>query len=317
MSEAIKQLITISRAEFLLPNLGSLILGLAWGAEPRLSLTELVVSIVLSFTIINISSAIGAQANTISDYELDSKDYRKTQLVQALDKFGHNRLKKVLIIEVMITLALVVMFMFVTAKPVLFIMRARYLYSAPPLRIKSKSWLAPVTLILVLAILPVLFAYFTFTSTLNTIFLLALVGLALTVYSVIIPTEIRDYFGDKAMGIETMTVHLDLVKASILSIILLSLGGSLTGIAYFITFYYRQYPQLSLLVFAIAAAVLIVLRNLHKIHALSKEYINSSDQKPIIQEIVRFSANNPKWIMLITQTYSLLSIIFLVSKFLS
>jgi hypothetical protein len=36
---------------------------------------------------------------------------------------------------------------------------------------------------------------------------------------------LRDYFGDKAMGIETLTAHLGLVKASILSMILLVAGG--------------------------------------------------------------------------------------------
>jgi len=320
MSEAIKQLIIVSRAEFLLPNLGSIIMGLAWGVNPHSSLIELIILVILSFAIINISSAIGAQANTISDYELDSKDPRKKQLVQALDLFGHNRLKKVLIIELIITLALVVVFMLVTAKPVLLFMwlvgiSLGYFYSAPPLRIKSRSWLAPITLILVLAILPILFAYVTFTLELNYFFLLALVGLVLTVYGVIIPTEIRDYFGDKAMGIITMTVRLGLAKASILSIILVSLGGTLFGMTYFITFAYGQYPILSFLVLAIAIADLIVLQKINKIYTLSKEYPKSSDQNHVAQEIVDLSANNPKWIMIITQTYSLLSIIFLLSKF--
>lgn len=87
MSVAIKQLAVISRAEFLLPNLGSLIMGLAWGANPPFDLAQLVILIVLSFTIINFSSAIGAQANTISDRELDSRDFRKKDLVQALESF--------------------------------------------------------------------------------------------------------------------------------------------------------------------------------------------------------------------------------------
>jgi len=173
-----------------------------------------------------------------------------------------------------------------------------------------------VTLILVLAVFPILFAYFTFTSELNPLFLVALAGLALTVYGVIIPTETRDYFGDKAMGIETMTVRLGLVKASLLSIILLSLGGTLIATAFFITFVYGQYPLLSLSVLAIAVADLIVLQKFKKLYTLSKEYENSSDQNPIAQEITTFSANNPKWIMLVTQTYSLISIIMLVSKFL-
>ena len=81
MSETIRNLAVISRAEFLMPNLGSLIMGLAWGSSPPLSLTEMVTLVVLSFTIINLSSAIGAQANTISDYALDSRDDRKKELV--------------------------------------------------------------------------------------------------------------------------------------------------------------------------------------------------------------------------------------------
>jgi len=321
MLETIRQLAIISRAEFLLPNLGSLIMGLAWGASPPLSLTDMGILVLLSFTIINLSSAIGAQVNTISDYELDLRDYRKKELVEALESFGHRRLKKVLTVEFVVTLALVVVFMLAKAKPVLLLMwvvgiSLGCLYSAPPLRIKSKSWLAPVTLILVLAIFPVLFAYFTFTSELTPVFLLALAGLASTVYGVIIPTEIRDYFGDKAMDIETMTVRLGLVKATLFSIILLSLGGILIGIAFFITFAYGQYPLLSLLALAIAATDLIVLRKLKKLYALSKEHENSNAQNSVAQEITSFSADNPKWIMLVTQTYSFISIIMLASKFL-
>jgi chlorophyll synthase len=321
MSKTIRQLAIISRAEFLLPNLGSLIMGLAWGASPPLSLTEMAILVVLSFTIINLSSAIGAQANTISDYELDSKDDRKKELVQALDSFGHTRLKQVLIVEFVATLALVVLFMLAKAKPALLLLwvvgiSLGCLYSAPPLRIKSRSWLAPVTLVLVLAVFPILFAYFTFTSDSNPLFLLALAGLASTVYGVIIPTETRDYFGDKAMGIETMTVHLGLVKASLLSIILLSLGGTLIATAFFVTFAYGQYPVLSLSVLAIAVADLIVLQKLRKLYMLSKEHESSSDQNPVAREITTFSSNNPKWIMLVTQTYSFVSIIMLVSKLL-
>ena len=316
----IRQLAVISRAEFLLPNLGSLIMGLAWGASPPLSLSEIAILVALSFTIINLSSAIGAQANTFSDYELDSKDDRKKELVQALDRFGHNRLKRVMIVEFAVTLVLVVVFMWAKTKPALLLLwivgiSLGWSYSASPLRIKSKSWLAPVTLILVLAIFPILFAYFSFTSELNPLFLLALAGLASTVYGVIIPTETRDYFGDKAMNIETMTVRLGLAKASLLGIILLSLGGTLIGTAFFATFIYSQYPLMSLSVLAIAGADVIVLRKLKKLYTLSKEY-ELSDTAHTAREITSFSSNNPKWIMLVTQTYSLVSIVLLASKFL-
>jgi len=57
--------------------------------------------------IINLSSAIGAQANTLSDRELDSRDERKKQLVEAMHVFDANRLKKVMAAEIALTLFVV------------------------------------------------------------------------------------------------------------------------------------------------------------------------------------------------------------------
>jgi len=321
MFETIKMLVIVSRAEFLLPNLGSLIMGLAWGTTPSIGFTDLVVLVILSFTIINLSSAIGAQANSFFDYELDSKDYRKERLIQAMDYFGRNRLKILLIAEFILTLILVYLFMLVQGKPILLFMwivgiSLGCAYSAPPLRLKSRSWLAPVSLILVLAVFPVLFAYCTFTSEMKPLFLLSLTGLALTVYSVIIPTEIRDYFGDKAMGIETMTVHMGLVKASLLGIILLTSGGILTATAFLLEFAYGLHQLLSVFILSIPVAVFVVLRKFKNLYSLSKEYVASDSQSSVGEEIVSLSAYNPQWIMLITQSYSLVSIMLLVGKFL-
>jgi len=322
MSNAVKLLAIISRSEFLLPNLGSLIMGLAWGATPPLGLIDGVILIVLSFSIINLSSAIGAQANTLSDYELDLKDERKKELVQALDSFGHKKVKTVLIIEFCLTLVLVSIFMLIQQKPILLPLwiigiSLGVAYSAPPFRLKSRSWVAPVSLILVLAIFPVLFVFYTFTFEINTFFLISLGGLALTIYGVIIPTEIRDYFGDKAMNIETMTVRLGLSGATSLGIILLSAGAVLTGTALFLEWSFNQQLRFSILIPAIPIAVVFVLAKFRKLYSLSKEYEKSDDQnRSVLEEkIVNLSSDNPKWIMLVTQTYSLLSIMLLVSKF--
>jgi 4-hydroxybenzoate polyprenyltransferase len=61
---------------------------------------------------------------------------------------------------------------------------------------------------------------------------MSLTGLALTVYGVIRPTEIRYYFRDKAMDIETLAVHVGLDKASITAIVLLTTGAAVTTIAF-------------------------------------------------------------------------------------
>lgn len=321
MFENIRSFGTISRAEFLLPNLGSLIMGLAWGATSSESIVGLAVLIILSFTIINVSSAIGAQANTLSDRELDARDERKKQLVEATNSFRSNRLKKVLVIEFLLTLALVSLFMYIQQKPVLLFLWVTGIslgcgYSLKPTRLKSRKWLAPISLILVLAIFPVLFAYYTFTNELNLFFLISLTGLALTVYGVIIPTETRDYFGDKAMGIETLTVTLGLVKASILAIMLLATGATLTAIAFLLQFTYSQQFILSIVLVAIPVAAFFVLKQFWKLYSLSKEYDESNNSDTNREKIVNLSAHNPQWIMIITQTYSAISIILLLSKFL-
>ena len=311
---------TISRAEFIMPNLGSLILGLAWGVTQTMSLTTLVVLIILSFTIINGSSAIGAQINTLSDYDLDLKDPRKKTLTDAVDAFGRKRIKILLATEFIITLALVMVFMYVNNNPGLLLMwiigiSLGWIYSAPPIRLKARSWLAPVSLILVLGIFPVLFAYFTFTITIQPYFLLALIGLAMTIYGVIIPTEIRDYFGDKTMQIETMTVHLGLVKACVASIALIGIGAIFFTAAYLLEWTNGPHPVLGLLLVLVPISVFYVILKIKKLLALSKEYMSSHGNTSLKEQIISISAHNPQWIMIITQTYIILSIILLVNKF--
>jgi 4-hydroxybenzoate polyprenyltransferase len=321
MLETIKSLGVISREEFLLPNLGSLIMGLAWGATSSTSIGELAVLVILSFAIINLSSAIGAQANTLSDRELDSKDARKKRLVEEMNSFGASRLKKVLITEFILTLILVFIFMYIQQRPILLLLWIAGIslgcaYSLPPARLKSRNWLAPVSLILVLAFFPVLFAYYSFTNELNPLFLMALTGLGLTVYGVIVPTEIRDYFGDKSMGIETFTVHIGLVKASVLGILFLTAGATLTAIAFLMQFARDQHLFLSIVLVAIPVAGFVVLRQFRRLYFLSKEYAASNSDSAIEEKIVNLSAHNPQWIMIITQTYSATSIILLLSKYL-
>jgi len=134
--------------------MGSLIMGLAWGANPPLSLVIGLILIILSFLIINISSIIGAQANTLYDYELDLKDDRKKGLVQTLDSFGHKKVKIALFIEFLVTLVLVSIFSVIYQKWILIPLwivgiSLGVVYSAPPLRLKARFWIAPVAQMLV------------------------------------------------------------------------------------------------------------------------------------------------------------------------
>lgn len=322
MLERIRLLATISRAEFLMPNLGSLLMGLAWGVTSPIDPITLTVLVASSFAVINLSSAIGAQLNTLYDYDLDLKDPRKKHIVQALDAFGQKRLKMVLAVEFILNAVLVSALSLSLEKPLLLLMwvvgiSLGYAYSAPPARLKSRFWLAPIALIFVLAVLPVLFAYHLFTTRLNYFFIMSLVGLALTVYGVIVPTEIRDYFGDNALNVETMTVRLGLVKASILSVALLSTGGILVWAAFTIELIGGSYPFLAAFPLVILAVIAVVLKKFGKLYLLSKKYAHSNADEAVGEDIVAFSAQNLRWILLVTQTYSLMSLMLLAEKLLT
>ena len=316
-------LATVSRPEFIPANSASLIVGVAWGINlPVNIIGELLIPVALVYAIITLVAAVAAQINTMADYELDLKDSRKKELVKAMKSVGRGKIKTLMVIELLLSLIFIVLLGQTRGKPALLLMWAAavflaYAYSSKPLRLKSRSWLAVLTLLIVLSILPVGFVYYTFTSELDFLFLIFLSGQALTVYGVIVPAEIRDYFNDKAMGIQTMTVQLGLVKASLFSIVLLSVGGFLAGTGFLLELVYGSHQVLLVFLLVMAIVYGFVLRKYKRLYSLSKKHLTSKDSDSIAQEIEKLAAQNPQWITIITQSIVFMSIILLVSKFLT
>jgi 4-hydroxybenzoate polyprenyltransferase len=318
----LKLLKIISRPEFLPANCSSLVMGLAWSVEPDLggTILETVILAGLVLAVLTFVSAIGAQLNTLSDHELDSKEPRKQYLVRALDALGQGKLKRILIIEFLFSLPFIIVLISLQPKPVLVLLWIfghflAYVYSAAPIRLKSRSWLAMLSLLLVLSILPVSFVYLTFASDVVPLFLLFLVGEAMHVYAVIVPTETRDYWIDKANGVGTMTVWLGLVKASVLAIVLLSVGGILMGTAFALAIF-TQFPALAVSLLVLLVADVIILRNYGTLYKLSRQYSSTKDDSTV-EKIVELSARNPKWINLAQLSVLVLSVALLVAKFIA
>jgi 4-hydroxybenzoate polyprenyltransferase len=316
----LKLLLTVSRPEFVPANSASLIIGLAWGLTlPVDVFLGLLAPLVLAFAVLSLVAAFAAHVNTMADYELDRKDGTKKGLVSAMGQLGKRKLKVVMVVEVALSLVFMGLLSFILGKPVLFLMWAAalflaYAYSAEPLRFKSHSLLAMVTLLIVLSVLPVTFVTYVFTSTFDLAFVLFLSGQALTVYGVIVPAEIRDYFGDTAAGANTMTVRLGLVKASLLGLSLLSVGGMLCGIGFVLRLTSSSLPILSGFLLVMAAAYLYILSKYMKLYRLSKHLNASESRETTKQEIVDLAAKNPKWITIVTQTIVIMCIILLIAK---
>lgn len=316
-------LTTISRPEFLPANSASLIIGISWGINPPSDLIwGLTVPAILGCLVITLVAAYGAQVNTMSDYELDLRDSRKKELVDAMGSFGRSRLRKSMTIELLLSLSLMLILLLVQAKPALLLIWIggvflAYAYSAPPLRLKSRSWLAVIAMLTVLSILPISFVYHLFTSAVDPFFLIFLLGQAITVYGVIIPAEIRDYFGDKAMRIQTMTVRLGLAKASLLGILLLIVGGTLCGAGIFLRLFYGPYPALTAFLVFLVAAYYYALRKYRELHSFSKGYESEKGDRRLLEKtIVGLSAHNPRWITVVTQAIVLMSLVLLAAKLL-
>ena len=321
MPEKKGSIFTVSRPEFLPANLGSLFLGFSWAINPPVSFTwDLAILVVLCFFTISLVSAFGAQLNTLGDYDLDLTDKRKKHLTDAIDKLGRRRVKLFIVTEFLLSLVPLYFMYEIEGKLTLVLLWIAgtflaFAYSTPPVRFKKRSWLEMITIILVLSVIPMLFVFYTFAPKLNLIFIIFLTGQALTIYSVIIPTEIRDYFTDKPMGVRTMTVRLGLVKSSLLSILMMSIGGILCGTAFFLVLFYGSYPILAIFLLSIALADAYVLRQYKKLYSLSRKYY-SSKASSTADSITDLAAHNPKWITVVTQSLVLMSIVLLVYKIL-
>ena len=275
----------ISRPEFLPANSASLIIGLAWGFTLPIAdlFGGLVLPSVLAFAVISLVGAFAAHINTLSDFEIDQKDDTKKELVLAMANVGKGKLKKFMVLELTLSLVLLLVLSFIESKSAFIFMWTAavflaYAYSAAPLRLKSRSLAAPITLMIVLSILPVTFVTYAFTSILEWAFWLFLAGQAITVYGVIVPAEIRDYFSDKATGTVTMTVRLGLVRASLLGLVLLGVGGILCTTGFILKLSTTSLPILSVLLVVMAAAYFYVLSKYWKLLNLSRQLNNSGGQ---------------------------------------
>jgi len=317
----LRLLVGVSRPEFLPANLSALTVGISWAINPPFLLTwNFLVLLALCFLTITLVSAFGAQLNTMFDYDIDRKDKYKKDLVRAMEGLGRRKLKAFVVLEFLLSAVTLYLMWLIEGKLTLLLLWVVgtflvFAYSTPPIRLKTRSWMQMVAIFLVLSIVPMLFIFYTFASLPSLLFLIFLAGEASTIYAVIIPTEIRDYFGDSAMRVKTMTVRLGLRKASFFSIILLTFGGLVCGATLFVGLYFGTYPWLSVFLIVMAVADVYVLSRYRKLYGLSKKY-RTSKKSSVAREITDLAAHIPRWIMLVTQALVFVSLVFLIGKFL-
>jgi 4-hydroxybenzoate polyprenyltransferase len=320
MASFLRSLAVVSRPEFLpAMGLGWFLIGFSWGVSPPAAATTLLIPAVLALAVLILSALIGAQVNTLADSRLDEADPRKVPLVAAFATVGRKRLVSVIILEFFITFALVLVLANLQGKIGLLLLwfvgiYLGYAYSAPPIRLKSRSYLSIVPLILVLCVFPVLFVYYTFSGFFAPAFLLFLAGQGIASYGLVIATEIPDYFEDRAMGVRTVTVRLGLLRASRWSFVLLVAGGILVfaAFAWVLT---AIDPYLNIFLLFIAGGDYIVARKLITLIDLSKKQAVDEENEARKDEILQIARQSPGWITIVGQATVIVSLVFLAGKF--
>ena len=308
----------VTRVEFIPANSASVVIGFAWAASQPLDFTLQTVGFFLClFVVLSAVGTLGAHWNSYSDFELDRHDPTKKELHRSLLALGKDSLMKIMRVEVILASIIFIFFYLNKNDGSLVILWLAaiclaYAYSMPPLRFKARGILAFVTLCLVLSILPVLFVYLSTNPHLSREFIFFLAGHTLVIYSLIIPTEIRDFVVDRDHQVTTMTVWLGLKNAIVFALVLLGVGTALILGSYFFSDLFRLTPALRGFLLMPLLCNALVFSKLFKLSKLI--YTPGNQGKNFNVEAARLAGDNPQWITISSMGSLLIAIVTIVGK---
>lgn len=116
----------------------------------------------------------------------------------------------------------------------------------------------------------------------------------MVIYSLIIPTEIRDYEVDKSHLISTMTVWLGLKKIIVFAQTLMAVGTILIVIGYLKIDIFTQAPILMLSLLFVLVCNGYVFTKLSQLRRFI--YSSPRDEDDPYKKVWELAENNPKWI---------------------
>jgi 1,4-dihydroxy-2-naphthoate octaprenyltransferase len=299
IQEKFNLLVPITRVEFIPANSASVLIGFAWAISEGYVLGFKTIGIFVSlFLVLSAVGTLGAHWNSYSDYEMDAEDATKKDLHKSLSDLGKNGLKVIIRVEMVLAAIIFILFLinsFDWKLIGLWIISVffAFSYSMPPARFKGRGPLAFISLCLVLSVLPILFVYLSINQSLSAEFMCFLVGHTMVVYSLIIPTEIRDYAVDKRFQVCTMTVWLGLKKVVIFSEILIVLGSGLIISSYIKTEYFLNNPIAIISLLGLVVCNGFVFSKFNQLRKLINSISRSDGQNKKASALAK---NNPKWI---------------------
>ena len=309
---------SVTRVEFIPANSASVVIGFAWAASQPASFTfQTVGLLVFLFVTLSAVGTLGAHWNTYSDFELDRDDPTKKELHRSLLALGKDTLMRIIRMEVVLATIIFVLFYLTHGDSRLIALWLvaiclAYAYSMPPLRFKARGILAFISLCMVLSILPVLFVYLSTNPLVSRAFIIFLAGHTMVIYSLIIPTEIRDYVVDRDHQVTTMTIWLGLKTAIGMDMILLGLGTVLILTSYFSSDVFAANPALRAFLSVPLVCNGVVFTKLWRLRSLIIHPKVSG--KSSITQAANLAGENPKWITLSSMGSLLTASVTIVGK---
>lgn len=296
----LRAFITSCRFEFFPATISLLFMGFFWGLNTTIDLNS--AALLLTATIVLVLTNLqGIHVNMLSDYELDKK-YKKF-LPAAIDTLGKKTFKAIFLIECVLSFSLVLFLTVFLSKIILLVLWSigffiGLAYSLGPLRFKSNPVLNPISLIMVLCILPMVWVYFIFAPAITLGFSLFCGGIALGVIGLVLPTELEDFPEDKAAGVQNLTQMLGPLRSSNFSICATAASVSVASVGAGLAFLGTGAPWLWLpatLVMVIVHG--FVIRKLFGLKKVCKRYENATpnEQRKLMVKIKAITDHAPQW----------------------
>jgi 4-hydroxybenzoate polyprenyltransferase len=162
--------------------------------------------VVQGVTVWYISHLIGSQVNCIADVEIDKSD--KERLARAVSVVGSRVLWVSILWECAIVLCVSVFMAVETDKPILPLLWIVGLgvalgYSLEPVRFKRRNWANPLSLLLVLYVLPMSYGYIALADKVDVHAISFAVGVGLQMFALILLNPAEDLATDRTAGIDT------------------------------------------------------------------------------------------------------------------
>lgn len=202
----IRDILIVSRYEFMFGGIFFLFVVSALASSTWSRLSDNLFLIFCGSILWYLSHMIGSQVNCISDYEFDRKN--KSHLSDAVDRLGHKTIWIFIHIESLLSLVVTFYMVWLTAQPVLTILwligyAITMGYSLEPVRFKRRGLLNPLSLLMVLYVLPVSYGYLTLKYDADILIIVLLATVGFQMLSLIIMNALEDVPEDNSHDIKT------------------------------------------------------------------------------------------------------------------